>query len=205
MEKQLLECLKNEDGRWQLTVRVAPAEFSQTLEVVWQLCKDQVEIEGVEKGKATREQAEAALGRDFFYPQAAQQCCAQALNEILEEKKLPVVGYPDVEKCSTDEEGLLFTALYDEYPTAKLGDYKKIRVHLPEPTVEEGEVTALLEQYARRAAKHIELERPAQEGDTLHIDLEGVMESGSPAPGGKAEDYAIKVGSTPCCPSWRTA
>ena len=40
MEKQLLECLKNEDGRWQLTVRVAPAEFSQTLEVVWQLCKD---------------------------------------------------------------------------------------------------------------------------------------------------------------------
>jgi len=105
------------------------------------------------------------------------------------------VGYPDVEKCSTDEEGLLFTALYDEYPTAKLGDYKKIRVHLPEPTVEEGEVTALLEQYARRAAKHIELDRPAQEGDTLHIDLEGVMESGSPVPGGKAEDYAIKVGS----------
>ena len=195
MEKQLLECLKNEDGRWRLTVRVAPDEFRQTLEVVWQLCKDQVEIEGVEKGKATREQAEAALGKDFFYPQAAQQCCAQALNEILEEKKLPVVGYPDVEKCSTDEEGLIFTALYDEYPTAKLGDYKKIRVHLPEPTVEEGEVTALLEQYARRAAKHIELDRPAQEGDTLHIDLEGMLESGSPVPGGRAEDYAIKVGS----------
>ena len=195
MEKQLLECFKNEDGRWQLTVRVAPAEFTQTLEVVYQLCKDQVEIEGVEKGKATREQAEAALGKDFFYPQAAQQCCAQALNEILAEEKLPVVGYPDVEKCSTDEEGLIFTALYDEYPAAKLGDYKKIRVHLPEPTVEEGEITALLEQYARRAAKHIELDRPAQEGDTLHIDLEGTMESGSPVPGGKAEDYAIKVGS----------
>ena len=99
MEKQLLECLKKEDGRWKVTVRVAPAEFSQTLEVVWQLCKDQVEVEGVEKGKATREQAEAALGKDFFYPQAAQQCCAQALNEIVEENKLPVVGYPDIENC----------------------------------------------------------------------------------------------------------
>ena len=195
MEKQLLECVKREDGRWMLTVRVAPAEFSQTLEVVYQLCKDQLEIEGVEKGQATREQAEAAMGKDFFYPQAAQQCCAQSLKEIVEEQKLPVVGYPDVEKCSTDEEGLIFTAIYDEYPTAKLGDYKKIRVHLPEPTVEEGEVTALLEQYARRAAKHIELDRPAQEGDTLHIDLEGTLEGGSPVPGGKAEDYAIKVGS----------
>ena len=195
MEKQLLECVKREDGRWMLTVRVAPAEFSQALEVVYQLCKDQLEIEGVEKGQATREQAEAAMGKDFFYPQAAQQCCAQSLKEIVEEQKLPVVGYPDVEKCSTDEEGLIFTAIYDEYPTAKLGDYKKIRVHLPEPTVEEGEVTALLEQYARRAAKHIELDRPAQEGDTLHIDLEGTLEGGSPVPGGKAEDYAIKVGS----------
>ena len=34
MEKQLLECLKNEDGRWQLTVRVAPAEFRDRKSVV---------------------------------------------------------------------------------------------------------------------------------------------------------------------------
>lgn len=195
MEKQLLECVKNDKGRWQLTIRVSPAEFAQALETVYQLCRDQLDLPGVEKGQATREQAEAALGKDFFYPQAAQQCCAQALEEAVAEQKLPVVGYPDVESCSTDPQGLLFTALYDEYPTARLGDYRRLRVHLPEPAVEDAEVTAMLEKYALRAAKHTELDRPAQEGDTVHIDVEGRLDSGTPVPGGKAEDYAVRLGS----------
>lgn len=200
MEKQLLECAKNEKGRWQLTIRVSPAEFAAALETVYQLCRDQLELPGVEKGTVTRAQAEEALGRDFFYPQAAQQCCAQALKEAVEEQNLPVVGYPDVTACSTDEQGLLFTALYDEYPTVKLGDYRHLRVHLPEPTVEDTEVTALLEKYALRAAKHIQLDRPAQQGDTVHVDVEGTLDSGTPVPGGKAEDYAVRLGSRTLLP-----
>ncbi len=201
MEKQLLECKQNEQGRWQVSVRVGAADFSQFLETVYQLCKDQLEIDGVEKGKATREQAEAALGADFFYPQAAQQCIAQALKEIIEEQALQVAGYPDVENCSTDAEGLTFTALLDPYPTAKLGDYKKIRVHIPEPTVNDTEVDLVLAQYAQRAARHIEVEKAAEAGDTLHIDLEGTLASGYPVPGGKAEDYAIQVGSHTLLPA----
>ncbi len=205
MEKQLLECTQNEQGRWRVTVRVGAHDFSHFLETIYQLCKDQLEIEGVEKGKATREQAEAALGADFLYPQAAQQCCAQALQEVIEEQQLKVAGYPDVEDCSTDAEGLTFTALLDPWPTAKLGDYKHIRVHIPKPTVEDGEVDLLLAQYAQRAARHIEQDKAAQAGDTLHIDLEGMMAAGHPVPGGKAEDYAIQVGSHTLLPQLEEA
>ncbi len=205
MEKQLLECKQMENGRWQVRARINADDFSQFLETVYQLCKDQLEIDGVEKGKATREQAEAALGADFFYPQAAQQCIAQALKEVIAEGQLDVAGYPDVAECSTDAEGLTFTALLDPYPTAKLGDYKKIRVHIPEPVVEDAEVDLLLGQYAQRAARHIEVDKVCEEGDTLHIDLEGTMAAGHPVPGGKAEDYAIKVGSRTLLPGLEQA
>ncbi len=205
MDKQLLECKQNDQGRWQVSAKVSANDFSQFLETVYQLCRDQLEIEGVEKGKATREQAEAAMGADFFYPQAAQQCIAQALKEIIEEQQLDVAGYPDVADCSTDAEGLTFTALLDPYPTAKLGDYKRIRVHIPQPTVEDGEVDLLLGQYAQRAARHIEIQKAAEEGDTVHIDLEGIMAAGHPVPGGKAEDYAVKIGSHTLLPGLEEA
>lgn len=195
MNKELLECGRDDRGRYVLTIRVPAADFSDALEEAYRLCKAELEVPGVPKGEATREQAEAALGRDVFYPQAARQCCARALEEAVAQRGLQVAGYPDIQDCSTDAEGLLFTALCDPYPTARLGDYKKLRVHLPEPTVEAGELEQVLEQYARRAARHIPLDRPAREGDTVRIDLEGTLETGGPVPGGKAEDYALKLGS----------
>ena len=140
MNKELLECGRDDRGRYVLTIRVPAADFSDALEEAYRLCKAELEVPGVPKGEATREQAEAALGRDVFYPQAARQCCARALEEAVAQRGLQVAGYPDIQDCSTDAEGLLFTALCDPYPTARLGDYKKLRVHLPEPTVEAGEL-----------------------------------------------------------------
>ncbi|MBQ4578182.1 MAG: trigger factor [Clostridia bacterium] len=195
MEKQLLSCTRDEKGRYVVQVRVSPAEFANALQQVYEICKPQLEVEGVEKGQATREQAEAALGQDFFYPQAAQHCCVTSLEELIREEQLDVVGYPDVTECSTNAEGLTYTAVCDAYPEVKLGNYKKIRVHLPKPEVEDSEVELLLEEYARRAGKETPLDRPAQNGDTVRIDLSATLEGGAPLPGGHAEDYAIVLGS----------
>ena len=195
MEKKLLSCTRDEKGRYVVKVQVSPAEFANALQQIYEICKPELEIEGVEKGQATREQAEAAMGQDFFYPQAAQHCCVTSMNELIEEEQLDVVGYPDITECSTNAEGLTYTAVCDAYPEVKLGNYKKIRVHIPQPQVEDAEVELLLEEYARRAGKENELDRPAQNGDTVRIDLEGTLEGGTPLPGGHAENYAIVLGS----------
>ena len=201
MNKQLLECIKTEQGKYQLTVLVSPEDFAVALEAAYQLCKPQLEIDGVPKGQVTREQAEEKLGQEFFYPQAAQQCCAQALDEITREAQLDTVGYPDITQCSTGPEGLKFTALMDRYPEVKLGNYKKIRVHIPTPEVEDSEVDLLIEEYARRAGKESVLYRPAQNGDSVRLDLEATLESGSPVPGGHAEDYVLVLGSKTFLPA----
>ena len=201
MNKQLLECIKTEQGKYQLTVLVSPEDFAVALEAAYQLCKPQLEIDGVPKGQVTREQAEEKLGQEFFYPQAAQQCCAQALDEITREAQLDTVGYPDITQCSTGPEGLKFTALMDRYPEVKLGNYKKIRVHIPTPEVEDSEVDLLIEEYARRAGKESVLYRPAQNGDSVRLDLEATLESGSPVPGGHAEDYVLVLGNKTFLPA----
>ena len=195
MNKQLLETARDEKGRYVLTATVSPEDFSVALEAAYQLCKPQLELEGTPKGQVTREQAEEALGQEFFYPQAAQQCCAQALEEICAEEGYDVVGYPDITACSTGPEGLRFTATCDPYPQVKLGDYRKIKVHIPMPEVEESELDLLLEEYARRAGKESPLYRPARKGDSVRLDLEGTMDSGEPIPGGHAEDYVLVLGS----------
>ena len=113
MNKQLLECIQTDNRKYQLTVTVSPEDFSVALEAAYQLCKPQLEVEGIPKGEVTREQAEEKLGQEFFYPQAAQQCCAQALEEIIAEEQLDAVGYPDIVSCSTGPDGLTFTAHCD--------------------------------------------------------------------------------------------
>ena len=195
MNKQLLETTRDEKGRYVLTATVSPEDFSVALEAAYQLCKPQLELEGIPRGQVTREQAEQALGQEFFYPQAAQQCCAQALEEICAENGYDVVGYPEITACSTGPEGLKFTATCDPYPQVKLGDYRKIKVNIPMPEVEDSEVELLLEEYARRAGKESPLYRPARKGDSVRLDLEGTMESGEPIPGGHAEDYVLVLGS----------
>ena len=201
MNKQLLENTRNEKGQYVLTVRVSPEDFSVALEAAYQLCKPQLEVDGIPKGQVTREQAEEKLGQEFFYPQAAQQCCAQALEEIIAEEQLDAVGYPDIVTCSTGPEGLTFTAHCDPYPTVKLGDYKKIRVNLPMPEVADSEVESLIEEYARRAGKESVVYRPAQNGDSVRLDLEATLESGKPVPGGHAEDYVLVLGSKTFLPA----
>ena len=201
MNKQLLESTRNEKGQYVLTVRVSPEDFSVALEAAYQLCKPQLELDGIPKGQVTREQAEEKMGQEFFYPQAAQQCCAQALEEIIAEEKLDAVGYPDIVSCSTGPEGLTFTAHCDPYPQVKLGDYKKIRVNLPMPEVADEEVSHLIEEYARRVGKESVLYRPAQEGDSVRLDLEATLENGSPVPGGTAEDYVLVLGSKTFLPA----
>ena len=201
MNKQLLENTRNEKGQYVLTVRVSPDDFAVALEAAYQLCKPQLELDGIPKGQVSREQAEAAMGQEFFYPQAAQQCCGQALEEIIAEEKLDAVGYPDITQCATGPDGMTFTARLDCYPTVKLGDYKKIKVNLPMPEVEDNEVDLLIEEYARRAGKECVLYRPAKEGDSVRLDLEATLESGAPVPGGHAEDYVLVLGSKTFLPA----
>lgn len=194
MELKVINCVRNAKGQALMQVHVPAAEFSKLLEVAFAEALPNLELPGVNKKTATRAQAEAVLGAQYFYPAAAQLCCQQALPEAVEQVGLDTVGYPEFTSCSTDPTGLLFTAVLDLYPQVTLGEYKNMRPQLEKPTITEDEVQQTLEMFAARAAEEQTLEKAAELGDSVRLDLEGFT-NGQPFPGGKAEDYPLELGS----------
>lgn len=194
MKKVLLNSVRNAKAQYLLQVQIPAEAFTAVLDEVFEAQKPMLDVPGVEKGKATRQQAEAALGADYFYGAAAQSACVRALEELIQEEQLDVVGYPDITSCSTNQEGLFFTAVCDACPSVTLGEYKNICPVLDKPTVTDDEVTAALQTFARRASETTDLDRPAQEGDTVRLDMAGTID-GVPFPGGSAEDFGLVIGS----------
>lgn len=194
MELKIMNCVRNAKGQALMQVHVPATEFSKMLEVAFAEALPTLELPGLNPKTATRAQAEAILGAQYFYPAAAQRCCQEALPEAAAQAGLDTVGYPEFTSCSTDPTGLSFTAVLDLYPQVTLGEYKNMRPQLEKPTITEEEVQQTLEMFAARAAEEQPLEKAAELGDSVRLDLEGFTDS-KPFPGGKAEDYPLELGS----------
>lgn len=193
MEKTLVNVVRNATGQYLMQVRVPADAFLKALDETFEEQKEGLRLPSGKK-PATRSEAEEALGADRFYPAAAQKCCSWAIDEIVAEEGLDVAGYPEITHCDTDSDGLRFTAVCDAWPYVELGEYKGIDPQLEKPQVSEQELDETLEDYALRAAREIELDRPAQMGDHVRIDMIGTCD-GKPFSGGSAEDYPIQLGS----------
>lgn len=194
MELKVLNCVRNAKGQALLQVFVPAAEFAKMLELAFAEALPSLELPGVNPKTATRAQAEAVLGPQYFYPAAAQRCCQETLPLAVEQVGLDTVGYPEFTSCSTDPTGLTFAAVLDLYPQVTLGEYKNMRPQLEKPTITEDEVQQTLEMFASRAAEEKTLEKAAELGDSVRLDLEG-FSGGVPFSGGKAEDYPLELGS----------
>ena len=188
MEKTLKHLVFNEKGQCLMEVFIPAAAFLALLDEAFELEKS-----ALAGAYETRAQAEAALGEDHFYPAAAQLACVRAADEVVAGENLDVAGYPEITKCGTDPAGLTFTALCDPRPRVVLGEYRGIDPQLPRPSVTEEEIDEMLDSFALRAAADVDLNRPAQEGDVVHVDFAGSIDGQSFA-GGSAEDYALRLG-----------
>lgn len=85
-----------------------------------------VEIDGFRKGKAPIEQVESQLGQMTILQEAAQRALGDAYPAIVMDKKISVIGYPQISLTKlaygSDLEFLITTAVL---PEITLGDYKK--------------------------------------------------------------------------------
>jgi len=90
-----------------------------------------VELDGFRKGKAPIDQVESKLGQMAIMQEAAQRVLGDVYPAIVMEKKLAVIGYPQISLTKlahgSDLEFLITTAVL---PEIELGDYKKIAAGL---------------------------------------------------------------------------
>jgi trigger factor len=116
--------------------------------------------------------------------------------DAIGEAGITPIGEPELDLADLPGHGkpLEFSIEIGVRPKAKLGDYKGIEVGRREPSVDDADVDAQIEQLRDRVATLETVDRPAQTGDHLVIDYVGTLD-GEEFEGGSGRDQLIELGA----------
>ena len=185
---------KQEKSIVELVIEVGHDEFEAAIEKVYKKQRGKISIPGFRKGKAPRKVIEGMYGSAVFYEDAINEIYPEAYATAVEQEKLDVVAWPDVEIQEVNKDGFTFKAKVTVRPEVKLGEYKGLTAEKETVNVTDEDVDNELKPYINRATELVSVEREAQNGDTVVIDFEG-FKDGVAFDGGKAEGHSLELGS----------
>ena len=184
-----------EKNRYELQISVDKATFDAAVSNVYRKQVKNITVPGFRKGKAPRSIIEKMYGTGVFYEDAINDLIPTAYTEALEEAKLDVVGQPEFDVVSIDDNGLVLSAKVYVKPEVEIKDYAGIEVEKEVAPVTDEAIDREIDMVRERNSREIDVtDRAAEMGDTTVIDFEGFCD-GVAFEGGKGTDYALKLGS----------
>ena len=187
---------KVETNRYELEVVVDADELEAAVAQAYARNAGKINVPGFRKGHAPRAIVERMYGASFFYNDAMEILYPGAVDFAVKEAGLELVS-DDIgfDLVSMDKTGVDFKLTVTVKPEVELKGYKGIKAEKIKPTVTDEDVETQVKNVAERNARLVSVtDRPAEDGDTVTIDYEGFV--GDKAfDGGKAEGYALKLGS----------
>ena len=194
-------CEKLEKSRVALTIEVGAEEFEAAVNKAYLKMRGKMNIPGFRPGKAPRKMIESMYGAEVFYEEAVNAVLPDAYESAVDEQKLEVVGYPQVEVESVGKEGAVFKCTVAVYPEVELGQYKGLEAVKAEVKVMAADVNARLKEMADRNSRLVAVERAVKKGDTANIDFEG-FDNGVAFEGGKGDAFDLEIGSGSFAPGF---
>ena len=185
---------KQEKSAVELVIEIGGEEFEAAVQKAYLKQRSKINVPGFRKGKAPRKIIEGMFGSGVFYEDAINELYPKAYAEAVEQEKLDVVSWPNVEVLEAGKDGLTFKATVTVRPEVKLGEYKGLTAEKEEVKITDEDIDNELKPYINRASRMVTVEREAQNGDTVVIDFEG-FKDGVPFDGGKAEGHSLELGS----------
>ena len=184
-------------NRYELEITVDAEKFQEAIKEAYKKNAKSISIPGFRKGKAPYAFVEKYYGAEVFFEDALNLIYAEVVDEAITESGLKVI----IDKMDFDmvsiskEEGVDFKVTLTTYPEITVGEYKGLKAEKVIAKVEDSEIDAQVNAMAERNARMVEVtDRAAQLGDTVTFDFEGFCE-GEAFEGGKAEKYALELGS----------
>ena len=191
----LIKAENIEKNRYDLQISVDSAKFNAAVSAVYRKQVKNITVPGFRKGKAPRAIIEKMYGAGVFYEDAINDLIPDAYTEALAESNLEVVGQPEFDVVSIDENGVVLSAKVYVKPEVEIKDYFGIKVEKEVAPVDDEALNREIETVRERNSREIDVtDRPAEMGDTAVIDFEGFCD-GVAFEGGKGTDYALKLGS----------
>ncbi len=181
--------------RAKITVEVAFDELKPSLDAAYQRIAKQVNIPGFRKGKVPPPVIDRQVGRGAVIDEAINEALPKFYVQALQDNDLQPLGQPEIDLTKFEDNDVLeFTAEVDVRPSIDLPSYDSLEVEVEDIEVSEDDVVEQLEALRERFGTLREVERAAQDGDVVTIDLVA-SKDGEPVEGGDVSGYSYKVGS----------
>ena len=183
-----------EGNKVKLYVEVDEAEFDRDIDQAFKAIAREVKLPGFRNGKAPRRVLEARIGLGPAREQALRDAIPRYLGKAVREHDVDLVATPSIEVTGGQDEGIVeFEAECEVRPEITVPGYGGLRIELDaiEPTAEE--IDEAKQTELRAAGSLSDVDRPAQVGDFLTIDLSATRD-GEEVPGLNTEDFSYEVG-----------
>lgn len=144
---------KREGNLVTIEVEAEYALFQKSFAAALVQAGKEVKLPGFRPGKAPADMIERALNREYVEHLAAQDLIAELYPQLIDLAKIEPVDYPNIEVVQQAEgKPFVFKAKVEVYPTAKLGNYKGLKLTKQPTTVTEDEVVHMLGHLQERFA-----------------------------------------------------
>jgi len=180
--------------RVKLTVEVPFAELKPDVDKAYKRIGAQVKVQGFRPGKVPPRILDQRVGRGAVLQEAVNEALPRLYGEAVEQADIAPVGQPEVDVTRfEDGEDLAFTAEVDVRPEIALPAYDGLSVTVDAVGVTDEEVQDQLEGLRERFGKLTPVERAAQDGDYVTLDLAASV-GGEEVAGGTASGLSYEVG-----------
>jgi trigger factor len=186
--------------RVRLAIEVPFVELEPSLRKAYREIAQQVNVPGFRRGKVPAVVIDQRIGRGAVLNEAVQEAIPQNFLAAVREHDVKTIGRPEVEITEiSDGDKLAFTAEVDVRPPINLPDLSTVEVVVDEARIDESEVDEQVNGLRERFATLKTVERPAQNGDYVQLDLAATVD-GEEVPGGSASNVSHEVGSQQLLP-----
>ncbi|CPT35823.1 trigger factor Tig [Mycobacteroides abscessus] len=163
--------------RVRINVEVPFAELEPDFSKAYKELAQQVRLPGFRPGKAPAKLLEARVGRAAVLEQVVNAALPARYSEAVTASEVKPLGQPEIEVTKIEDgQELTFTAEVDVRPEIELPDLSGVAVTVKPVTVEDSEVEAELDALRARFGTLKGVERAAENGDFVSIDLSATVD-----------------------------
>jgi trigger factor len=181
--------------RVRINVEVPFTELEPDFDRAFKELAKQVRLPGFRPGKAPRKLLEARIGREVMLDQVVGDAVPGRYTEAVTTSDVRPLGQPEIEITKKEYgEDLVFTAEVDIRPEIELPDLEALKITVDPIEVTDEEVDAELQSLRARFGTLTGVERAAESGDFVSIDLSATVD-GIQVPEAATEGLSHEVGS----------
>ena len=173
-----------EPTKAKLTITIDQEEFKPYLDTARKEIAEQITVPGFRKGHVPGKLVDQRVGFGAVAGEAVNKAIPDFYSQALQTKEIRPMAQPEIEvvelpQNADDDTKLKFTATVERRPDFELPDLDGMTIEVEKAEITDEDVNNRLEALRQRFATLVGVDRPAQNGDFVNIDLDAQIDGES--------------------------